>query len=192
MYSSKDLTWAWHSLDAPPYAGFAANSIVEVSHQKDPFGDEHHGMWFVYGRGSGVFFDVGKTKVFNDHPDAYAFFKVPATGDRNQQMCVNAVAAGYDSVQFVKHKDAVNYPCAKSIGASWMNIEIVAVKLVGTYACGQSAGTPASLRSGWRGTRPCKCDPSNPNTNCVFTDKQGALRAAPLAANNNTAEPLYS
>jgi hypothetical protein len=151
-------------------------------------------MWFVYGRGSGIFFEVGKTKVFNDHPDAYAFFKVPATGDRNQQMCVNAVAAGYDSVQFVKHKDAINYPCAKSIGASWMNIEIVAVKLVGTYACGQAVGTPASLRSGWRGTRPCKCDPSNPNTNCVFTedvdaDGHGAPRVAPAAAENNATAP---
>ena len=169
-YSSKDLTWAWHSLNAPPYAGFAANSIVEVSHQKDPFGDEHSGMWFVYGRGSGVFFDIGNTVVFSEHEDAYSFFKVPKKGDRNEQMSQKAAAAGYDSVQFIRHVDGTNYPCAKDIGAAWMNMEIVAVKLVGTYACGQAAGTAASLRAGWKGTKPCKCDPSNPNTNCVFTD----------------------
>ena len=167
-YSSKDLTWLWHSPDASvfPKSGFGSNSIVEVSHQKDPFGDEHHGMWFVYAKGSGVFLDLGKTKVFNDHSDAYDFFQ---SGNDNQKMCQAAAAQGYDSVQFVKHRDSTNYPCAKQIDVDWMNVEIVAVRLVGTYSCGQAQGTASALRAGWGGDKPCKCDPNNPNTNCVFS-----------------------
>ena len=151
---------------AVPYKGFASNSIVEVSHHRDPFGDEHHGMWFVYAKGSGVFLDLGKTRVFNDHQDAYDFFK---TGASNEQMCQAAAAQGYDSVQFIRHKDGTNYPCAAKIGADWMNMEIVAVRLVGTYPCGQKDGTSSALRAGWGGDKACKCDPNNPNTNCVFS-----------------------
>ena len=194
---SQDLTWLWHAPGSPtfPGSGFGANAVVEVSHRKDPFGDEHQGMWFVFAKGSGVFLDLGNTKVvavqqpnrpcsslsgyahmhaladapaqvFNEHSDAYAFFKTPAD---NQKMCQAAAAAGYDSVQFIKHKDGVNYPCAAGIGVDFMNVEIVAVKLVGTYPCGQAQGTAAALRAGWNGDKPCKCDPNNPNTNCVFT-----------------------
>lgn len=170
-YSSKDLTWLWHRQGEisgiNPYAGFASNTIVEVSHQKDPFGDEKHGMWFVFAKGSGVWFDVGNTKVFNEHQDAFDFFK---SGQDNEKMCEIAAAQGYDSVQFIKHVDGVNYPCASKIGVPYMNMEIVAVKLVGTYPCGQAQGTAPALRAGWQGDRPCKCDPTNPNTNCVFSD----------------------
>jgi hypothetical protein len=164
-YSTKDLTWLWHDVRGPPFGGFSDNWIVEVSHEKDPFGDEHFGMWFMYAAGSGVYFDIGKTKIFNDHDDAFKFFKTHG----NEDMCKAAAAKGYDSVQFIAHHDSTNYPCASSCGVPYMNIEIVAVKLTGTYSCGQPAGTPSSLRAGWGGHTPCKCDPSNPNTNCVFS-----------------------
>merc|ERR1719506_1481944 len=74
MYSSKDLTWTWHALSSSPFRGFSSNSRVQVSHHKDPFGDEHHGMWFLYARGSGLFLDIGKTKIFPEHGDANKFF----------------------------------------------------------------------------------------------------------------------
>jgi len=166
-YSSKDLTWLWHSLGSSVFKGFGSHSVVEVSHRKDPFGDEHHGMWFVYAKGSGVFLDLGQTKIFQDHDDANAYFNCGKCG--NEAMCQAAAAHGYDTVQFIAHSDSTNYPCAKSIGAQWMNVEIVAVKLVGTYPCGQAQGTAAALRAGWDGDKPCKCDPNNPNTNCVFS-----------------------
>lgn len=170
MYSSKDLTWLWH-LSCACYEGFDSNSLVEVSHAKDPFGDEHYGMWFVYAKGSGVWLNVGSTKIFDNHEDAFKFFGAKTTKavDINEDMCQKATAAGFDTVQFIKHDDDVNYPCAKPIGVPWMNMEIVAVSLTGTYACGSAQGTPSSLRAGWHGEKPCKCDPSNPNTNCVFS-----------------------
>ena len=165
-YSSKDLTWLWHPLSStPPYEGFPSNSIVEVTHHRDPFGDEHHGMWFLYGKGTGVFLQIGNTKIFNEHADAESYFGAHG----NEDMCQKAAAGGYDSIQFIRHVDGVNYPCAKGIGASWMNMEIVATRLVGTYPCGQAQGTAAALRAGWNGDKPCKCDPSNPNTNCVWS-----------------------
>ena len=164
-YSSKDLTWLWHDLAAAPFQGYPSNSIVEVSHLKDPYGDEHHGMWFLYAKGSGVYVQLGKTKVFNDHGDAYAFFKAQG----NEAMCQAAASQGFDSVQFVQHHDGANYPCAAQIGVPYMNMEIVMVTMVGSYPCGQAAGTAPGLRAGWQGTKPCKCDPNNPNTNCVFS-----------------------
>mgnify|MGYP006145097855 FL=1 len=167
-YSSKDLTWLWHPLSSsPPYQGFPSNTIVEVSHHKDPFGDEHHGMWFLYGKGSGVFLQLGMTKIFNEHDDAEKFFGAQG----NEDMCQKAAAKGYDSIQFLRHVDHVNYPCAKGIGAAWMNMEIVATKLVGSYPCGQAQGTATELRAGWNGNKPCKCDPNNPNTNCVYSSE---------------------
>ena len=165
-YSSKDLTWLWQPLSStPPYDGFPSHSIVEVSHKKDPFGDEHHGMWFLYGKGTGVFLDIGNTKIFDDHSDAEKYFGAHG----NEDMCQKAAAKGYDSIQFIRHPDATNYPCAQGIGASWMNMEIVATRLVGTYPCGQAHGTAAALRAGWNGEKPCKCDPNNPNCNCVYS-----------------------
>merc|ERR1712194_778899 len=117
------------------------------------------------GKGSGVFLDVGNSKIFPEHQDAMNFFE--ATG--NEDMCQKAAAKGYDSIQFTKHVDGVNYPCAAQIGVTWMNVEIVATKLIGTYSCGQAQGTASALRAGWNGDKACSCDPSNPNTNCVFS-----------------------
>jgi len=176
MYASKDLTWLWHDIQGPPFGGFSSNWIVEVSHQKDPFGDEHFGMWFLYASGSGVYLDIGKTIIFDEHGDAYKFFQ--ANG--NEDMSRKAAAKGYDSVQFIAHHDAVNYPCAAQCGVDYMNIEIVAVKLVGTYSCGERTGTASALRAGWGGRKPCKCDPISPYTNCAFS-MEGQEENATLA-----------
>jgi hypothetical protein len=97
-YSSKDLTWLWHNganSGEDPYQGFASNGLVEVSHEKDPFGDEHFGLWFVYAKGSGVYFNLGNTKVFQEHQDAYTFFGITCTDcDLNEHMSQAAAAAG--------------------------------------------------------------------------------------------------
>jgi hypothetical protein len=113
-----------------------------------------------------VYVDIGNTKVFPEHKDAFAFFK---SGEDNEKMCQIAASQGYDSIQFIRHVDGVNYPCAAKIGVPWMNMEVVMVKLIGTYTCGQATGTAPALRAGWQGSKPCKCDPSNPNSNCVFS-----------------------
>ena len=44
-------------------------------------------------------------KIFNEHGDAYKFFGAKG----NEDMCQKAAASGYDSLQFIKHKDKANY-----------------------------------------------------------------------------------
>lgn len=34
-------------------------------HQRDPFGDEHNGAWFLLAKGSGVWYQVGECSVFS-------------------------------------------------------------------------------------------------------------------------------
>ena len=52
MYQPPLVSWIWH---AYPYSALASHAWVEVLHEADPFGDEHHGMWLVYAPGSGIF-----------------------------------------------------------------------------------------------------------------------------------------
>jgi hypothetical protein len=33
-------------------------------HERDPFGDEHNGAWYLYAKGSGVWYNIGKTISF--------------------------------------------------------------------------------------------------------------------------------
>jgi hypothetical protein len=67
MYAPPKTQWIWH---APPYTAFSG--WVEVTHQKDPFGDEHFGAWFLYAKGSGVWFQIGKVISFGEHYEAFA------------------------------------------------------------------------------------------------------------------------
>ena len=95
-YSPPHTSWIWHP---PPYSsggpwtvGENNDGWVEVIHEQDPFGDEHHGCWFLYAKGSGVWYHVGKTIEFPEHGDAYKFFK----SNSNEEMCQVAAVAGYD------------------------------------------------------------------------------------------------
>jgi hypothetical protein len=167
MYSPSNTNWIWH---APPYKELKGDDgWVEVFHLADPFGDEHHGLWFLYAKGSGVWYKLGKSISFKDHKDAYKHFKVPSNVDQNEAMSVAAAKAGFDTIQFIAHKDHTNYPCTKSSKespADYMNIEIVAVKLVGTYACGsQSGGKEDYFRAGWH-SKSCTCDNKLKISNC--------------------------
>ena len=67
--------------------------------------------------------------MFDEHSDAFAFFKTQG----NEAMCQAAAAQGFDSIQFIRHHDGTNYPCAAKIGVPWMNIEVVMVGLIGTF-----------------------------------------------------------
>ena len=165
-YSPPRTSWIWHP---PPYAadgpwttGENGDGWVEVMHKADPFGDEHYGAWFLYTKGSGVWYKIGKHIAFDEHSDAYAHFGV----NGNQDMCRAAAKAGFDSIVFLAHKDHVNYPCDKAGGYPFMNVEIVAVKLVGTYACAfQGEPDEGIIRSGWA-TKPCHCNNQLANSNC--------------------------
>jgi len=155
-----------------------------VMHKKDPFGDEHHGSWFLYAKGTGVWYNTGKSITFNDHGDAFQHFG----RHDNEGMCQAAAAAGYDTVFFIAHPDSTNYPCASKGHYPYMNIEVVAVKLQGTYSCG--APFPLShlvLRSGWA-TDPCTCNNGLMQSNCgrLFDERLASLAAEPTNGLNST------
>jgi hypothetical protein len=168
LYQPVAVSWIWH---AYPYNAIPAKTWIEVIHERDPFGDEGHGMWFQYAPGSGVWFNTGATKAFNDHSDAYSYFKLGNCGSAcNSDVSVAAAGAGYDSIQFVNHIDHVSYPCdTKNTGLQgfqYMGLEVVAVKNVGTFACGTAAGAPPNIGSGWQGSQPCNCDATQQFINC--------------------------
>jgi len=150
--SPPNVTWSWHP--APQgYAAFEAKSWVEVLH-KGGISDEHVGAWFLYAKGSGIWLDLGTTIAFDDHPDGWSHFGVShlERDRRNEAMCANASAAGYDSIQFVRHtckkmyRDCLN----ESIPTlTYFNVEIVSTKLQGIHACASANGTSPLLSTGW-------------------------------------------
>merc|ERR1711988_1208116 len=120
----------------------------------------------LYSKGSGIWFDLGRTISFQEHNDAYVHFN--AAGDPN--MCQLAAAQNYDSIQFLAHDDPDQYKCdakhTMGSGPKYMNIEIVGVKLVGTYSCMSINGAPSAIRAGWEGSRACSCTNSKTKLNC--------------------------
>jgi hypothetical protein len=169
FYQPTSVSWIWHSY---PYTAVSPNTWAEVIHEQDPFGDEGNGAWFMYARGSGIWFNTGATIVFNEHNDAYAHFQVrnPADGQWNSAMSRAAAKAGYDSVQFMKHIDHTNYQCdthnTGRSGFMYLSFELVGVKLVGTYACGSQYDTIPAIRRGWQASQPCLCKNKLQFLNC--------------------------
>jgi hypothetical protein len=68
-------------------------------HKADPFGDEHYGAWFLYTKGSAVWYRIGRYITFDEHADAYNHFGA----NSNEDMCKAAAKADFDSVIFLKH-----------------------------------------------------------------------------------------
>merc|ERR1712147_552299 len=93
------------------------------------------------------------------------------TTGANQAMSIAAAKAGYDSVQFVRHIDPVQYPCdTQHTGVhhrQFLGLEIVAVRHVGTFACGMESGASTSFAIGWQASRPCSCNNNYTWLNCA-------------------------
>lgn len=73
---------------------------------------EERSAWFYVAVGSALFVDVGKTIAFEDHGDAVTHFLGRPCGDWGQcddeirgALPAAAEAAGYDSIQFMRHCD---------------------------------------------------------------------------------------
>jgi len=165
-YSPSGVFWSWHPY---PYTAFESHTWCQVMHERDPFGDEATGAWFMHTPGSGIYFDIGVTRGFNTHTGAYDHFGVSGS-NWNEDLSKKAAAAGYDSVQFIAHEDHVNYPCdthnTGTPNLRYMGLEIVGVKLVGSHTCTDAQGAPSSIRSGWHAANTCTCDNGKKFLNC--------------------------
>jgi len=146
-------------LQRPPYKALPQRAWVEIAHHNEN-AQEVFGSWFYYMKGTGIWFNLGKTVSFGDHPAAYKYFKVHAKGKseaKNTAMSRNAAASGYDSIQFLNHNDhGTCGPCCQRLHLSSINVEIVGVKLKGTLSCAEPSGGGA-IRAGWMGGRACNC-----------------------------------
>jgi len=166
FYQAPHTSYIWHPY---PYFAKAAKTWVEVSRRADPFGDEHFGAWFLYTPGSGMYLYVGKTLSFPDHKAGYKHFGVKGAHP-NEDLSKACASKELDTIQFLKHKDPVNYPCdTKHTGNAavpYMGMEIVACKLVGTYACGAKSGAPDVIKAGWKASKTCICDNKSKYLNC--------------------------
>jgi hypothetical protein len=158
QFQPSNSLWIWHTY---PFPKFEDNTWVEVTHMSG-LGDEHAGMWFFYAKGSGLWFNLGKTHAFSDHADAYTFIGA----HNNEDMARKFQAQGYDSIQFLAHTDCEFKQCNGQAGTRYMNYEIVSTKLEGVYSCGSSDGQSALVRKGWMGSQPCKCNNKQNNLNC--------------------------
>ena len=135
--------------------GVAGNhEWIEVRHQGGGVTGEEVGMWLVYAPGSGVWFNTGRTRVFETHAVAAQLLCGRQVGpnDATEMVKCAAQAGSLDSFQFQYDWDAAE------------NIEIVAVNLQGVYPCGAAAsGRGAAFRSGWLAAKPCDCDNAAPD-----------------------------
>jgi len=149
----------------PPFTGLQDNTWIEVTHQGSPYLVENYGAWFFLAKGSGIWYNIGKTVAFQDHDDAFKHYGVtypilPMAA--NEEMSRNCAAAGDNTIQFLNHKDGGTCgDCCDSLGGGWTsavawNYEIVACALNGATGCSVASG----VKAGWMGKRNCECDES--------------------------------
>lgn len=149
-----------------PYAG--SDTWIEVIHIRSGTGTtgENIGMWLSYARGSGIWFNTGKTRMFDTHTDAaQKLCGNPSKGDDETALCGRN--AGLDSYTYRTSRptppswqpQVVSTDGTVSTWGMVDLIEIVAPQLSGKYACGnERGGVSAGFRAGWHAVRECDCD----------------------------------
>ena len=166
--------------------GFPNDAKVEGVHKGWSERSGGCGYWLYLARGSGIYLALGQTMVFAEQIDALDFFtgceaagncstyenKKPMIIDGHQvldrpfrrEIYVRARARGLDTLQFTHRSE------------SMYRFEIVDLRVPDGKVT-DSCGYRPALSAGWRGTRPCACDPRKEALNC---DRRGAtaLRAA--------------
>jgi len=139
----------------PTYGALPDNTWVEVIHSAYP-ADENFGAWFYYAKGSGIWYNIGKSVAFQDHSGAGQYYGTKSSS--NEVMSMLCAAAGDDTIQFLNHVDpgTCNECCTKSRNPASWNIELVACAMKGRYACAAEPGD-TTLKAGWMGKRNCEC-----------------------------------
>eukprot|EP00747_Dinoflagellata_sp_TGD_P221076 gnl/TRDRNA2_/TRDRNA2_92965_c2_seq1.p1 gnl/TRDRNA2_/TRDRNA2_92965_c2~~gnl/TRDRNA2_/TRDRNA2_92965_c2_seq1.p1 ORF type:complete len:123 (-),score=9.43 gnl/TRDRNA2_/TRDRNA2_92965_c2_seq1:40-408(-) len=106
--------------------------------------------------GSGLFYNVGKTIAFPDHPDANKYFGLshPEKCHGHAKLTLAAARAGFDSIQFV----------AKNEGN--LKFEIVDTHHALVKGPCPDDGHADKFTSCWNGSSACSCDASKIYLNC--------------------------
>lgn len=146
-----------------------ANTWVEVTHSVFP-GDVG-AIWYYMSVGSGVWFNVGNTAVYDDHSSGVLDLLGDICRDETQDTSgsfpteceVNfpflypaALARGLNSVQFTSHHDCTCGPAGDSSYKyfRWCPTEIIALD----DPDGAALGCSDMLAGGWEASSGCNCD----------------------------------
>ena len=153
----------WHEKWRP----VPTNGWAEVTHTVIP--TELKGYWAWRQKGSGVWYNVGKTIVFPTpadmskvHKEAIEFLTANcsvAVSGRWPQLESDifggcAREKGYDSIQFEPTRGAVPWGVFGLPGLT----ELVLVNADGDKGCGVANKSASPLRGGWFAERSCECD----------------------------------
>jgi hypothetical protein len=165
--------WIYHK---PPFKALSDNSIVEIIHTSGGYlGQkmiESTGSWMYYAKGSGIYFDIGKSISFVDHSESVKYFLDIDISCPLREECAyyfrdvftKAKNMGYDSIQYLKHYDM---RCGDT------SIEIIDLHGIGAYPCGnKTTGNKSeyNIKSGWKGKNKCICDNHKQSVNCKIID----------------------
>lgn len=150
-----------------------AQHWVEVSHTI--FSGDIGSTWFYLSVGSGVWFNVGNTRAFDDHPAAVQFFmnvfcddgtddpnlniSSPVATECNLQvpkpLCGIARSKGYDSIQFTHHNDCTCGPTGQS-SSKFSRRCMTEIVDLNTDEGATNACAP-KLKGGWDASEKCDC-----------------------------------
>jgi hypothetical protein len=160
--------WIRHD---PPFQGVPDNQWAEVTHYKPlPYKKntlemfkqhERKGYWMYFGLGSGVFYNVGKTKTFQRHVDAVREFlpgrKCGGIGDDCSEHFMDLVteaAKTLTSLQFLAHADQIcsghGMPIMEILDLHHSGMETCSIPIKGGFGhcsctCNPTLGTQESL-----------------------------------------------
>jgi len=175
-FPAQDWSWINHqgNLAQPEQFQLPANKWVEIMHTA--YDMDGSATWFYYTPGSGIYMWLGKTKAYNDHPDAVTDMLHTKCSDPPGQLGANecqknfedlykaAIKAGLNSVQFTKHADM---QCStKNNKQGNYAIEIIDLAGSGKYACSQPNSGLTRFRAGWEAKSQCTCDNTKKAINC--------------------------
>lgn len=154
-----------------------SNSWAEVMHVSFP-GDAG-AAWYYLAQGSSVWWNVGSTRAFADHPDAVKELlhgqchddgshsdPVPTECELDfKNLYAAAQTSGLDSLQFTDHYDCA---CGTTGHGSWTpHQSICQTEIIDLHGDGAKGSCASSAyRAGWNAKEDCICDSSKKHTNC--------------------------
>ena len=157
----------WYAIYHEKWRPIPNNTWVEVTHTVYP--TELQGAWAFNTRGSGIWYNVGRTLVFPTpadptkiHAEAITFLrqncsiKISNEWHQLESDIFGGCASekGYDSVQF--EPQAGEIPLG-TFGLAGLT-ELVFSKIDGNKGCGVANPSDTPLRAGWEASRQCKCE----------------------------------
>ena len=168
------VNWIWNSRNVKRVVG--DNQWVEIEHTA--FAGDVGVAWYYMATGSAVWWNVGKTISYKDHPELVTDMLNTACHDEAQdkeppasecekdfeQAFQTAKNRGYTSVQIVEHYDC---QCGTPGHSSYKYKGLCQTEIVDLGGHGEHAGCASDkYKAGWQASKLCECDTTKQYTHC--------------------------